>query len=248
MTAPDDEPFLKTTAAAAIVGVSPESLSRWARDGKLTHIATKGGHRRFRVSDIQRLMGEGFGTPPESPEDRAVRLYEEGLSVRRVAARMGWKQTTTLRLLQKRTTMRDQAPRAPLSGKLAAAAERLASTTQRVLDSDVEPEDVVSLASYLYALAEHGRTLAGSAIDQAAAAKVDADATQAPAWMDTELYLSHVAALCDALASFAGDACRRIEGLDSGHLAGSGAPANESPGTGVTPLPPAEMADTTPHE
>ena len=215
MTTPDDpEALLKPVDAARIVGLSAETLGRWAREGKLTCATTTGGHRRYRLSEIRQVMGDTPDPPPEDPEDRAVRLYEEGLSVRRVATRMGWKQTRTLRLLQQRTKMRDRVPRAPLAGKLADASERLTSTTQRVVDSDVEPDDVASLVSYLYDLAEHGHAIAGCAVDQAAAAKVDASAEQASTWMDVELYLSHAAALFDALTSFAGDSCRRIEGMD----------------------------------
>ena len=43
---------------ARIFGVNAKSVTRWARTGKLSAIRTLGGHRRFRRSDVERLMAE----------------------------------------------------------------------------------------------------------------------------------------------------------------------------------------------
>ena len=49
------EVLLSTRDAAAYLGVGTTSIKRWADDGVLPCVRTVGGHRRFRVSDIQRL-------------------------------------------------------------------------------------------------------------------------------------------------------------------------------------------------
>jgi excisionase family DNA binding protein len=50
---PDD--FLTVNEAARILRVSATTVRNWAADGKLEEHRTVGGHRRFRVSDVQRL-------------------------------------------------------------------------------------------------------------------------------------------------------------------------------------------------
>jgi excisionase family DNA binding protein len=37
--------------------VSPKTVTRWARAGKLTAMRTLGGHRRFRASEVRSLLG-----------------------------------------------------------------------------------------------------------------------------------------------------------------------------------------------
>jgi len=41
--------------AARVLGVSPRTVSRWADEGRLTHIVTLGGHRRFLREDVEDL-------------------------------------------------------------------------------------------------------------------------------------------------------------------------------------------------
>jgi len=38
--------------------VNPKTVTRWARAGKISAVRTLGGHRRFRASEIQRLLDE----------------------------------------------------------------------------------------------------------------------------------------------------------------------------------------------
>jgi excisionase family DNA binding protein len=45
--------WLRAAEAAALLNVSPKTISRWAREGKLTHAVTLGGHRRFSRADIE---------------------------------------------------------------------------------------------------------------------------------------------------------------------------------------------------
>lgn len=45
--------------AALILGVSIKTIDRWRQSGKLpTYSHTEGGHRRFLLSDVERLMEE----------------------------------------------------------------------------------------------------------------------------------------------------------------------------------------------
>lgn len=47
--------FLRTSEVALMLQVSPKTVSRWAKEGRLPYMATLGGHRRFPASEIHRL-------------------------------------------------------------------------------------------------------------------------------------------------------------------------------------------------
>ncbi len=47
--------YLKTAEVADLLHVSPKTVTRWAKDGKLPHSRTLGGHRRFPAGSIQKL-------------------------------------------------------------------------------------------------------------------------------------------------------------------------------------------------
>lgn len=47
--------YLKTAEVADILHVSPKTVTRWAKDGKLPHSRTLGGHRRFPALQIEEL-------------------------------------------------------------------------------------------------------------------------------------------------------------------------------------------------
>jgi excisionase family DNA binding protein len=49
------EVYIRTAEAAKILRVSPKTVSRWAKEGKLPHVVTLGGHRRFPSSAIRQL-------------------------------------------------------------------------------------------------------------------------------------------------------------------------------------------------
>jgi excisionase family DNA binding protein len=46
---------LKTSDVAVLLHVSPKTVTRWAKDGKLPHSRTLGGHRRFPADAIEKL-------------------------------------------------------------------------------------------------------------------------------------------------------------------------------------------------
>jgi excisionase family DNA binding protein len=53
---------------ADLLGVSPNTVSRWAREGRLASISTLGGHRRFKADVVEDLMKR---KPDESaPQDQ----------------------------------------------------------------------------------------------------------------------------------------------------------------------------------
>jgi excisionase family DNA binding protein len=51
--------LLTRAEVAAIFGVTPKTVTRWAAQGRVPTIRTLGGHRRYRVSDIERVLVGG---------------------------------------------------------------------------------------------------------------------------------------------------------------------------------------------
>jgi excisionase family DNA binding protein len=51
----EDDVYLKTSEVARLLRVSPKTVSRWATEGKLPHLVTLGGHRRFPAGPIKEL-------------------------------------------------------------------------------------------------------------------------------------------------------------------------------------------------
>jgi excisionase family DNA binding protein len=52
----DGNDLLTPAEAAHKLGVTPNTVTRWSRAGKISAIQTMGGHRRFRRSEIERVM------------------------------------------------------------------------------------------------------------------------------------------------------------------------------------------------
>ncbi len=50
-----DEAFITSGEVARILRVSPKTVARWAKEGKLPHLVTLGGHRRFPEGPIRDL-------------------------------------------------------------------------------------------------------------------------------------------------------------------------------------------------
>lgn len=51
-----DERLLTPGEVAALFRVDPKTVTRWAASGRITSIRTPGGHRRFRKSEVDRLL------------------------------------------------------------------------------------------------------------------------------------------------------------------------------------------------
>jgi excisionase family DNA binding protein len=49
------EPYVTASGAAEILHVSPKTISRWAKEGKLPFVRTLGGHRRYPEHQLRRL-------------------------------------------------------------------------------------------------------------------------------------------------------------------------------------------------
>lgn len=47
--------FITTSDVARMLHVSPKTVSRWAKEGRLPFIRTLGGHRRYPKVEIERL-------------------------------------------------------------------------------------------------------------------------------------------------------------------------------------------------
>jgi excisionase family DNA binding protein len=56
--APQYQSYLRTAEVADILCVSPKTVSRWAKEGKLPFLKTLGGHRRYPEAEIRELAEE----------------------------------------------------------------------------------------------------------------------------------------------------------------------------------------------
>jgi excisionase family DNA binding protein len=50
--------YLRTAEVADLLHVSPKTVSRWAKEGKLPFLKTLGGHRRYPEAKIRELANE----------------------------------------------------------------------------------------------------------------------------------------------------------------------------------------------
>jgi excisionase family DNA binding protein len=55
-TVPDADRLLTPAEVAAMFRVDPKTVTRWARDGRLTAVRTLGGHRRYREAEVLSLL------------------------------------------------------------------------------------------------------------------------------------------------------------------------------------------------
>lgn len=62
MEANEPEELLTPSEVAAMFRVNPKTVTRWARAGRISYIKTLGGHRRFKASEIRRLLAEADAT------------------------------------------------------------------------------------------------------------------------------------------------------------------------------------------
>jgi excisionase family DNA binding protein len=54
--APSAASYMRSAEAAAILQVSPKTIARWAKHGRLPHQRTLGGHRRYPEPAIRQLL------------------------------------------------------------------------------------------------------------------------------------------------------------------------------------------------
>jgi excisionase family DNA binding protein len=60
---PDTPSYLHTAEVADILHVSPRTVARWAKEGKLPFVKTPSGHRRYPAAQIRQLANELRGRP-----------------------------------------------------------------------------------------------------------------------------------------------------------------------------------------
>jgi excisionase family DNA binding protein len=104
-----DDALLTPREVAALVGVTVTTISRWARADILKATAlTPGGQRRYRRADVLAFLGNRPNMDPEyrQMEKDAVRLYEQGWTVRQVATRFDLNYGRMRRLLLRHTSLR----------------------------------------------------------------------------------------------------------------------------------------------
>jgi excisionase family DNA binding protein len=53
---PEPEPLLTPAEVATMFRVCSRTVTRWARQGRLTSVRTPGGHRRYRELEVRALL------------------------------------------------------------------------------------------------------------------------------------------------------------------------------------------------
>lgn len=66
-----EDRYVSTAEVAQMLHVSPKTVTRWASLGKLPHMRTLGGHRRFSTATVERIARElTVEVDPELDRDR----------------------------------------------------------------------------------------------------------------------------------------------------------------------------------
>jgi excisionase family DNA binding protein len=64
--------YLTRGEVARLFEVSPATVARWAREGRLPHVSTLGGHRRYRVQEVLAIVENT--TRPRAPNKNKRRV------------------------------------------------------------------------------------------------------------------------------------------------------------------------------
>ncbi len=54
-----DDEYATPAEVAAVFRVDAKTVTRWAKAGRIASIRTLGGHRRYSVADVRRLVQQG---------------------------------------------------------------------------------------------------------------------------------------------------------------------------------------------
>ena len=57
--------YLTSGESARLLNVSPKTVNRWAARGLLPCVVTMGGHRRFRLDDVEKALRTMSGEPDD---------------------------------------------------------------------------------------------------------------------------------------------------------------------------------------
>jgi excisionase family DNA binding protein len=66
LSRPTEPRYLRTAQVAALLSVSPKTVSRWAQEGRLPYLRTLGGHRRYPDAEIRALL-QSLSVSSEGP-------------------------------------------------------------------------------------------------------------------------------------------------------------------------------------
>ena len=72
MTPETTNELLTPAEVAQMFRVSPKTVTRWSRAGRISAVRTLGGHRRYRADEVRLLLGKIEHGDPE-PSDVAPR-------------------------------------------------------------------------------------------------------------------------------------------------------------------------------
>lgn len=67
-----DNRLLTRAEVAKIFQVSPSTITRWAKAGKLPAVKTLGGHRRYKAKDVMELAHRTEPTAPTQTETNPI--------------------------------------------------------------------------------------------------------------------------------------------------------------------------------
>jgi putative resolvase len=76
--------LLRMKEAATLLGVTPQTLRSWSNEGYVEAVVGKGGHRRFRQSEVKRLMQL---TTSQSPEKSCLIYCRVSTTIQRANLR-----------------------------------------------------------------------------------------------------------------------------------------------------------------
>lgn len=100
----DDDRLLTPREVAMLFHVRTTTIARWSREGRLSSSLTPGGHRRYKVGDVRALLNADQQVESDVDQETAqdaVRLYDQGWSIRQVAAKFDLEYSTMRRLLKR---------------------------------------------------------------------------------------------------------------------------------------------------
>ena len=69
-----DGQWLSVSAAARALGVSPSTLRLWASEGRVPHVRTAGGHRRFDPEALRQWLARQPSRAPRAPRRATVQV------------------------------------------------------------------------------------------------------------------------------------------------------------------------------
>lgn len=65
-----DTQFLTRSEVAKMLGVSPNTVTRWAREGRLACLVTLGGHHRFDREVVEQIRKQQYRARQDRDDDR----------------------------------------------------------------------------------------------------------------------------------------------------------------------------------